>query len=252
MVEGKCPVCGKSIPVDPQMDVAICPYCGNAYVTAKALQGQSAAPSPNSFEALVAKCAKFRDAEMYHDAHETARMATRLFPDDYRSWSLCIDVYSADPNWSGPYPPEYVERAAKLYRVSNVQNPNFDQWLANYNLWMQQMQRVVDLCNKLDVERALSILGCVYLIKGGSSNTKTTYDDLKRRHHGGPHPSDTWIESARFSLVPGNGLMLGLTIGDRDTRFSGWPKSFTDVFYAVVTSGNVLDTLPALERAAGR
>lgn len=98
MVEGKCPVCGKSIPVDPQMDAAICPYCGNAYVTAKALQGQSAAPSPNSFEALVPKCAKFRDAEMYHDAHETARMATRLFPDDYRSWSLCIDVYSADPN----------------------------------------------------------------------------------------------------------------------------------------------------------
>ena len=46
--------------------------------------------------------------------------------------------------------------------------------------------------------------------------------------------------------------MLGLTIGDRDTRFTGWPKSFTDVFYTVVTSGNVLDALPVLERAAGR
>lgn len=250
-MEGFRPFCGKSIPVDPATDAGICPYCGNAYITAKALNGN--APNNNSFETLVAKCAKFRDADMFSEALETARTATRLYPDDYRSWSLCIDAYSAIPDWNAPYPPGDVDRAVKLYRASNEQNPRFDQWLANYNLWMQRMQSVVDLCNTLDVEYALSILGCVHLKGGGSFNVETTtYDDLKRRHHGGPHPTDTWIESARFSLVAGCGIVLVLTIGDFDTRFASWQKSFTDVSYTVVIRGNALDALPALERAAGR
>lgn len=192
---------------------------------------------------------------MYSEAHDTARMATRLFPADYRSWSLWIDVYSADPNWSAPYPPECVERAVKLYRVSDEQNPNFEQWLANYNLWMQQMQRVVDLCNKIDVEQALSILGCVYLrgTDGIEPIETITYDDLKRRHHGGRTIVATSIEDTQFLLMPRNGLTLKVFIDKKiDTRSCGDGKLIRTFFYKLLTSGNVLDALSALDQAAGR
>ena len=38
MVQARCPTCGAQIQVDEDLETAICPYCGNAYIVERAIQ----------------------------------------------------------------------------------------------------------------------------------------------------------------------------------------------------------------------
>lgn len=256
MVEGKCPLCGKSIPVDPQTDAGICPYCSNAYVTAKALQGQSSTPSPNSIAALSDRCTKLCQAEMFNQAAEAAETATRLFPDDYRSWVLRIFVFSSTPDFKTPYPQDWVDNAAKLYRLSDKKNPRFEKWYADYQRWLQQAQRAVDLCNKLDASHALRLIGCSHLEYGYASRETipcgNALDGYQSKEYVAKTRYGRWIDSTRFRLAPYCGIVLDVTYGEHDGRFHSFQECFQRKAYIVALEGNLVDALPDLERAAGR
>lgn len=243
MVEGKCPLCSMSIPVDPQTDAGICPYCGKAYVTGKALKGQaSTAQEADPIEALRAKCEKYFQAGMAHKAENAALSATFDYPDDYRSWKLSLDFVARRPGWCLPYRDDFVDKADKLYRMGGRKDAQFEKWLTDYRAWQQKAQRVVNLCNALGIDRAMAAMGCTYFMLG---DREMPVGEFKRLYCSGRRVNDShteWIQ--RFMLVEGTGLIY--QTGSKDLVY----HLFQTTDGKVPLQGNLVDALPALEQAA--
>lgn len=155
MLEGRCPSCGKSIPVDPQGTTGLCPYCRTQYLTADAL----AVTTHDPIADLESRVRRLAAAGMPREAERVANDARRLRPDDFRSWVMTIRATTDDLRSHTPVEEAYIDKAVRLLAATGGSAPDFEQWLHAQRAIEAKVRRCGDLCNRLPAETAFRTAG---------------------------------------------------------------------------------------------
>lgn len=92
MVPAKCTQCGQNLQIDDTKDAAVCPYCGTAFVTEKAINQYKFEIGSVVVEGVSVET-KLNNAEIFFKMHGNDNRARELFkevtdlaPADWRGW----------------------------------------------------------------------------------------------------------------------------------------------------------------------